>query len=149
MEITLRGKKYQGENVTDINYLALGQLFIDKNGQFTIEGVEDYESLPQSSKLKLVQPLMKKLSDPDEKAAIAHALTSIFPSLPRELVRYNGKGDFAMNLNLTELLQVAIAVGNELGKKEGVSQEELAKTANIARLEEELAKLKSGVGFAK
>lgn len=114
MEITLRDRSYTAEHLTDLNYLPLGSLFVDDKGSFTIEGVGDYNSLPQNQKLKIVQPLMTKLSDPDQKASIAHSLCSIFPTLPRELVRYNGKSDFAMNLTLSELLQVAIDVANAL-----------------------------------
>lgn len=153
MEISLRNKTYTAEHLTDLNYLPLGLLFIDKDGHFTIEGAENYESLPQSTKLKLVGPLMDKLSDPDEKAIVAHALISIFPSLPRELVRYNGKNDFTLNLTLTEILEVAIAVANAVPKPEGAVVDPEA--MEIERLEQELAEKKalknssSGVGFAK
>lgn len=153
MQITLRDRQYTAEHLTDLNYLPLGRLFIDKSGHFTIEGAENYESLPQSTKLKLVGPLMDKLSDPDEKAIVAHALISIFPSLPRELVRYNGKNDFTLNLTLTEILEVAIAVANAVPKPEGAIEVDLEAEA-IAQLERELQKRKaarnnSGAGFAK
>lgn len=151
MEITLRDRSYTAEHLTDLNYLPLGNLFVDDKGSFTIEGVEDYNSLPQNQKLKLVQPLMTKLSDPDQKASIAHSLCSIFPSLPRELVRYNGKSDFAMNLTLTELLETAIAVANALPQpgKDIIDQDAL----ELARLEKEFeakkAELTTRRGFGK
>ncbi|MBN3949368.1 MAG: hypothetical protein HWQ38_24060 [Nostoc sp. NMS7] len=120
MEITLRNKTYIAEHLTDTNYLALGDLFLGDHGQFYLDGVDDYESLSNAVKNKLTQPLRKKLSNPEEKAAIAHSLSAIFPSLPRELVRYNGINDFAMNLTLHELLSSAITIGNALNPQSQV-----------------------------
>jgi|688.fasta_scaffold395198_2 hypothetical protein len=151
MEITLRDRSYTAEHLTDLNYLPLGNLFVDDKGGFTIEGVEDFESLPSHQKVKLVQPLMVKLCDPDQKAAIAHSLCSIFPSLPRELIRYSGKSDFAMNLTLTELLQVSIAVANELNK--GNNPVVDSDVIELARLEQEFEAKKAQItakkGFGK
>lgn len=149
MKIELRDRSYTAEHLTDLNYLPLGNLFVDDKGSLTIEGVEDYDSLPTNQKMKLVQPLINKLSDPDQKAAIAHALCSIFPTLPRDLVRYNGKSDFAMNLTLTELLQVSIAVANALpqANQTAVDQD----TLELAKLEREFeakkAEIKAKRGF--
>ncbi len=149
MKIELRDRSYTAEHLTDLNYLPLGNLFVDDKGSLTIEGVEDYDSLPTNQKIKLVQPLINKLSDPDQKAAIAHALCSIFPTLPRDLVRYNGKSDFAMNLTLTELLQVSIAVANALpqANQNAVDQDAL----ELAKLEREFeakkAEIKAKKGF--
>lgn len=149
MKIELRDRSYTAEHLTDLNYLPLGNLFVDDKGSLTIEGVEDYDSLPTNQKMKLVQPLINKLSDPDQKAAIAHALCSIFPTLPRDLVRYNGKSDFAMNLTLTELLQVSIAVANALpqANQTAVDQDAL----ELAKLEREFeakkAEIKAKRGF--
>lgn len=150
MEITLRDRSYTAEHLTDLNYLPLGNLFVDDKGGFTIEGVEDYESLPQHQKVKLVQPLMAKLCDPDQKAAIAHSLVSIFPTLPKEIVRYNGKSDFAMNLTLSELLNVAIAVANALpGQTVDTASQELAEIERqYQELNQRKAQLTSGKGFA-
>lgn len=147
MEITLRDRSYTAEHLTDLNYLPLGNLFVDDKGGFTIEGVEDYETLPQSQKVKLVQPLMTKLCDPDQKATIAHALCSIFPSLPREIVRYNGKSDFAMNLTLTELLQITIAVANGLNQEavESIDPE----VAELAELEKEIERRRVNLSTKK
>jgi hypothetical protein len=150
MKIELRDRSYAAEHLTDLNYLPLGNLFVDDKGSLTIEGVEDYDSLPTNQKMKLVQPLINKLSDPDQKAAIAHALCSIFPTLPRDLVRYNGKSDFAMNLTLTELLQVSIAVANALpqANQNAVDQDAL----ELAKLEREFeakkAEIKAKKGFS-
>ncbi len=143
MKIELRDRSYTAEHLTDLNYLPLGNLFVDDKGSLTIEGVEDYDSLPTNQKIKLVQPLINKLSDPDQKAAIAHALCSIFPTLPRDLVRYNGKSDFAMNLTLTELLQVSIAVANALpqANQNAVDQDAL----ELAKLEREFEAKKAEI----
>ena len=148
MEITLRDKQYKAEHLTDLNYLALGNLFIDDSGNFSLTEVEDYESLSQADKLRLTKPIMKRLIDPKEKGAIASSLSAIFPSLPRELVSYNS-GEFTLNITLEELLRLSLAVANAVGGEKKVlpSQEELAKAANIARLEEELKLAKSGKGF--
>lgn len=122
------------------------------DGRLIVENVEDIESLSPAAKNKMVQPMIKRLSDPDQKAAIAHCLSAIFPSLPRELVRYAGKHDFAMNLTLNELLILVTSLGSALtpaAVEAKPSQEELAQAANIARLEEELKLAKSGKGFGK
>ncbi|MEH2135434.1 hypothetical protein [Nostoc sp.] len=118
MEIALRDKNYNAEHLTDLNYLALGNLFIDDSGNFSLTEVENYESLSQSDKLRLTKPIMKRLIDPKEKAAIASSLSAIFPSLPRELVSYRGEGDFTLNITLEELLRLSLAVANAVGNKE-------------------------------
>jgi len=148
MEITLRDKQYKAEHLTDLNYLALGGLFIDDTGNFALTEVEDYEKLSQADRLRLTKPIMKRLIDPMEKAAIASSLSAIFPSLPRELVYYSN-GDFTLNLTIEELLRLAITVANAIGDKNTVAptQAELAQAANIARLEKELKLAKSGRGF--
>ncbi|MEH1789998.1 MAG: hypothetical protein V7L23_31640 [Nostoc sp.] len=148
MEITLRNKQYKAEHLTDLNYLALGGLFIDDTGNFSLTDVENYESLSQADKLRLTKPIMKRLIDPKEKAAIASSVSAIFPSLPRELVSYSS-GEFTLNITIEELLRLSLAVANAVSEKKNVSPspEELARAANIARLEEELAQVKSGRGF--
>jgi hypothetical protein len=114
MEITVRNKQYKAEHLTDLNYLALGNLFIDDSGNFSLTNVEDYESLSQADKLRLTKPIMKRLIDPKEKAAIASSLSAIFPSLPRELVSYSS-GEFTLNITIEELLRLSLAVANAIG----------------------------------
>lgn len=141
MEITLRGKTYKAEHLTDLNYLGIANIFVDDSGNFSLEAVDSFEQLSQADRLRITKPLMKRLTDPKEKSAIACSLAAIFPSLPRELVRFDNEG-FALNLSLQELLETAIAVGNALGKPEEVDTEEVERRSAIARLEQELAALK-------
>ncbi len=124
--------------------MALGNLFIDDSGNFSLSEIDDYESLSQADKLRLTKPIMKRLIDPREKAAIASSLAAIFPSLPRELVSYSS-GEFTLNITIEELLRLSLAVAGAVGgEKTKPSQEELARAANIARLEEELKLAKFG-----
>ncbi|MBD2492528.1 hypothetical protein [Aulosira sp. FACHB-615] len=147
MEITLRGKQYKAEHLTDLNYLALGNLFIDeKTGNFALEAVENYDLLSQSDRLRLSGPLMKKLTDPKEKGAIACSLSAIFPSLPKELVSY-ANGEFTLNITLEELTRITLEVANELSK--GKAPVADAEAIAIAELEKELAQRKAAKGFAK
>lgn len=139
MEITLRKKQYKAEHLTDLNYLPIGSLYIDSDGRFALSEIDDYESLSQQQKNKLTLPLMQRLADPDNKASIAQALSAIFPSLPKDLVSYSGKGDFRLNLQLQELLEVAIALGNALTPKSGNEQK------RIFELEAEIQRLKGAV----
>jgi hypothetical protein len=113
MEITLRGKKYQADNLTDINFFPLGMLFVDAEGRSLINDLTDYQSLPQATKLKMMAPLLQKLMCPVALASIARSIAAIFPSIPTELVKYS-KESFDFNLSAAELLQVAVACGNEL-----------------------------------
>lgn len=150
MKITLRGKAYVAEHLTDLNYLAIGKLFVEDNGTFALEDVDDYESLSKQQQFKLTQPLMQRLTDPDVKASVAESLNSIFPTVPPDLVKYAGKGNFNLNLTLTELLEVAIAVANALSPtaKKVVRDEE---DNEVALLQEQLDRLKAkrSKGFAK
>lgn len=113
MKITIRGKEYIAENLTDLNYLPLGSLFIDKAGNSLVKDQVDFDSLSPQTKFKLIEPLYTRLSKPSELEPLARSLSAIFPSLPRELVSYNRDG-FTLNLELAELLSLAVAVGNEL-----------------------------------
>lgn len=114
-------------------------MFVGSDGRFTLENISDYASLSDQTKAKLVQPLMQKLSDPDELAGVARAISAIFPSLPKNLVAYS-KTDFTMNLTLQELLSCAIAVGNELQSVNPVNNIEAL--SQIADLEEQVRALK-------
>lgn len=117
MEITIREKIYTAINLTDLNFLPLGNLFLESDGSFTIAEVKDYQSLSSQQQARLTQPMMRKLCDPDVKASAAHAISAIFPDLPKELVSYRGKGDFTLNLGLREILNIAVSCGNELQKQ--------------------------------
>ena len=147
MKITIRGKEYIAENLTDLNYLPLGSLFIDKSGNSLVAGMVDFESLSPQTKFKLIEPLYTRLSKPSELEPLARSLSAIFPSLPCELVSYSRDG-FTLNLGLTELLSLAVAVGNELQalqtsaiaddthiKSLNPSDDELARAEALARSE--------------
>ena len=153
MEITLRGKTYKAEYLTDLNYLPLGNLFLESDGQFALDDVTDYESLSNQRQFQLTQPMLKRMSDPDVKAAVAQSLSAIFPSFPKELVSYRGKGDFSLNINLPELLKITISCSTELNKKIPEQKKEIlqanpevvAKQDRIKQLEQELFELRNNV----
>ncbi|MHC5939517.1 hypothetical protein [Nostoc sp.] len=109
----------------------------------------DYESLSQADKLRLTKPIMKRLINPEEKAAIHLPYLQSSLVCPRELVSYSS-GEFTLNITIEELLRLSLAVANAVGGQKDVvkpTQQELAQAANIARLEEELKFAKSGRGF--
>lgn len=133
----LRNRTYNAEHLTDLNYLPLGNLFIEDDGSFTLADVDDYESLSQQQRFKLTGPMMKKLCAPQLKAGIAQALSAIFPNIPKDLVMFEGMGKFNLNLTLGEILEIAIACGNELSPKQE------AKDKKIQELEAQLAELKT------
>lgn len=142
MEIILRGIKYTAEHLTDLNYLPLGKLFIDDNGNFVLQDVADYQSLPLARKNQLTNSLMNRLIDPDAKAGLAFAIGSIFPSIPTEIVDYQGKGKFKLNLSLEELLSIANACSNALQDKQ-LQPKEKPYSQKIAELDEEIANLQA------
>lgn len=127
MKITLRGQEYDAEYLTDLNYLAIANLFVEENGRFVLEKVQDFKELSQPEQIKLTRPLMTRLTDPDIKAQVAQSLSAIAPSLPQDLVSYGGKGNFRLNLELKELLEIAIALGNELNPVQKTKDNEIAK----------------------
>lgn len=139
MDISLRGHTYKAEHLTDINYLPLGNLFIEEDGTFTLENTTNYESLSPQQKTKLTQPVMKKLCNPEVKAAIAQTISAIFPRIPKDLVNYEGMGQFSLNITLKELLAIAIQCGTELQSSAEVSQGD----GRIKELEAEIARLKA------
>jgi hypothetical protein len=151
MEVTLRGKNYTAEYLTDLNYLPLGNLFLENDGQFALDDVTDYESLSNQRQFQLTQPILKRMSNPDIKAAVAQSLSAIFPSFPKDLVSYRGKGEFNLNINLPELLKITISCSNELNKKIPELKEEItqanpeitARKDRIKQLENELFQLRS------
>ena len=97
MQITLRGKTYTAEHLTDLNALPLMALGLDNKGN----PVQD------------LQAMMGALVDPQTIATLARSLSAIFPSLPKELVSYS-RDTFTFNLNLNELLQAVTLVCTEL-----------------------------------
>ena len=142
MEILLRGKKYNAEHLTDLNYLPLGKLFIDDNGEFVLQDVTDYQALPLARKNQLTNSLMNRLVDPDLKSGLAFAINSIFPSIPSELVDYQGKNKFKLNLSLEELLSIANACGNALQDKQPQTKEK-PYFQELTVLDEQIAALQS------
>ena len=117
MEISLRGKKYVAENLTDLNYLPIGNLFLEDDGNFLLANTSDFESLSVKDKYRVTSPILKRLIDPDIKASIAQALVAIFPSLPSNIISYKGKNDFRFNLTLQELLEISIQIANAISVK--------------------------------
>lgn len=120
MKITLRGKEYQAEHLTDINILPLAFLTVDENHQLIVSDAAEFETLPQATKLKLLEPLMDKLTNVEEKSKFAQSISAIFPSIPTSLVSYSND-TFKFNLTIAELMAIAIACGNELQKQSGTT----------------------------
>lgn len=160
MEVTLRGKKYKAENLTDINFFPLGMLFVDSEGRSLVDELTDYESLPQATKLKMLEPLLRKLMNPLELEAIARSISAIFPGIPSELVRYS-KDNFNFNLSASELLSISVACGNELQLQSvsgesnestlshpGLTSEQLqVKSLRLAEIDTQLSQLESLPSF--
>jgi hypothetical protein len=138
MQITIRDRKYTAEHLTDLNYLPIAALWMEEDGVFALSDVGSFESLNEGQKMRLVQPMMKRLCDASIKSGVAQAITSIFPQVPPELVSFN-LNSFKLNLTLKEVLQIAIACGNELQRLQ-VKPEE---STEIAKLKAEIDRLTS------
>lgn len=112
-------------------------MFVEDDGTFVLEDARSFDSLTSQQKMKLTKPLMNRLIDPDIKSGVSQSLSAIFPTLPKQLVSYRGKGDFTLNLELKELLEIAIALGNELNPPQKSKDDE------IAQLQEQIKMLQT------
>jgi hypothetical protein len=138
MEINIRDRSYTAEHLTDLNYLPLASLWVEDDGSFALSNVTGFESLTEQQKLKLTQPMMKRLCNPEVKASVAQSLSAVFPQVPADLVSYD-KGSFTLNLTLKEVLEIAIACGNELQRL----QQPVVEVDEIAKLKAEIELLKA------
>jgi hypothetical protein len=138
MQITIRDRSYPAEHLTDLNYLPLASLWVEDDGSFALSNVAGFESLTEQQKLRLTQPMMKRLCNPEVKASVAQSLSAVFPQIPADLVSYD-KGIFTLNLTLKEVLEIAIACGNELQRL----QQPVAEVDEVAKLKAEIELLKA------
>lgn len=131
MDITLRGKTYRAEYLTDTNFLVLGTLYTDENGRSLVPDKTDFDSLSDDMKKSLMMPVIKKLTDPLYKASLADSLSAIFPSLPKDLVSFELKS-YKLNLEIKEILSIAISIGNELqARQENVDKIQVSAAEDI------------------
>lgn len=115
-KVTLRGREYQAEHLTDINILPILNLFVGSNGRELPYVGLDISKLSQEMKAAISKPIMDKLSKASVLDDLARSLTAIFPTLPPDLVAYS-RDSFTFNLEISELRDIALAVGAAINEK--------------------------------
>jgi hypothetical protein len=116
---------------------------------------EELESLgkdPQDVLTEQCQAILYKIErDPEERSRIAARLKERFPTLPDNLVRWESKASYAINLHLEELVQIINAVlihSSKLFEDTAPNVEAVAEnTVNLQSTTQQEAK--SGNGFHK
>lgn len=126
--IQLRGKEFTDDNLTDLDSLTLASLFLPGateeeriiSLQSTIAGNKntgfDMESPEGISKATAI--LISRLTDPVTKATVAHAISSAFPTIPKDWVDYElimlpgnqYKPTFRLKLQTNEILTIIMDV---------------------------------------
>lgn len=124
--LELRGEKYVGEitdadgllflstifNAEENRLMELGRIQ-DATLAYKRRGDERLEELKSQGKSdedllsEWGQHLLNRVErDPDIRSLVASRIKERFPGIPRSLIRWDGKNDFAINLHIVELLQL-------------------------------------------
>ncbi len=124
--LELRGERYVGEitdadgllflstifNAEENRLMELGRieeatLAYKKRGDERLEELKSQGKSDEDLLSEWGQHLLNRVErDPDVRSLVASRIKERFPSIPRSLIRWDGKNDFAINLHITELLQL-------------------------------------------
>lgn len=128
--LDLRGEKYFGEitdadgllflsaifNTEENRLMELGRIqdatiAYKKRGDKRLEELKAEGKSDEDLSNEWGQHLLNRVErDPDVRSLVASRIKERFPTIPRSLIRWDGKNDFAINLHIVELLQLLTGI---------------------------------------
>lgn len=128
--LELRGEKYFGEitdadgllflsaifNTEENRLMELGRIqdatiAYKKRGDKRLEELKAEGKSDEDLSNEWGQHLLHRVErDPDVRSLVASRIKERFPTIPRSLIRWDGKNDFAINLHIVELLQLLTGI---------------------------------------